>query len=210
MKKAEVKDRRWSFVYVGNLSSAVTEDQLEEKFERFGPIRLIKIRASSGICVPTANLPRPYFGFGAPLEGTHYATIEFSSPNAARKALEYNNTPFAGRNIIVSFNAIDLPETTEIMKSLVEKKKKKIQQKAPEPLQTLAEMRTLWKIKFGQIKRLTVERTEYISDGQKAPTDPGQVMAHLAKRIGLLPDSNCNSTESEDGHNMFTYPQTLA
>ncbi|KAI0721825.1 hypothetical protein C8T65DRAFT_169432 [Cerioporus squamosus] len=202
MKKAEVKNRQWSFVYVGNLSSNVTEEQLGQKFERFGPIRLIQIRASSGVCVPTANLPRPFFGFGESLEGTHYATIEFSSPSAARKALEYNGAQFAGRNIIVSFNAIDLPETTEILKSLVEKKQKK--HKAPQPTQpSLAELRTLWKIKFGQMKRLTIERTEYVSDPQKAPAVPGQFVAHIAKRIGLLP-------ESQDGHNTFTYPQTLA
>ncbi|RPD61871.1 hypothetical protein L226DRAFT_613237, partial [Lentinus tigrinus ALCF2SS1-7] len=205
MKKAEVKNRQFSFVYVGNLGSDVIEQDLEEKFRRCGPIRLIQMRASSGLCVPTLNLPGPFFGFLDPPEARHYATIEFLSPLAARKALEFNGVMFAGREMIVSFSALDLPETTEILKGLVEKKQ---QRRAPPPVTTsLAELRTLWKIKFGQIKRLTIEKTEYVADPYKAPAPRGQLVSRFAKRVGLLPDSDGTTS---DGHSTLTYPQTIA
>ena len=72
-----------------------------EKFKSCGPIDEIIIRASSGVCVPTRNLPRPYFGFGAPLEGVHYATVQFSDPAGARRAVTMNGRMFLGKPIVV-------------------------------------------------------------------------------------------------------------
>ena len=77
------------------------EKDLEEKFGRCGPIRLITIRASGGVCVPTHSLPGPFFELLEPPEDSHYATIEFSSAGAARKALELHGTWIGCRRIIV-------------------------------------------------------------------------------------------------------------
>lgn len=117
---------QWSFVYVGNvssfsseckseaydlcvqLSSSVTDAQLAALFGPCGPIRRIQIRASGGICVPTANLPRPYFGFGKVDTAVHYATVEFESSDGSRKAMELNRRVLEGRQIIVCLQRISI------------------------------------------------------------------------------------------------------
>ncbi|KAI9001252.1 hypothetical protein BD414DRAFT_474097 [Trametes punicea] len=177
-KKAELKanarlpQAEWSFVFVGNLSSSVTEQELEALFERCGKIRRIQIRASSGVCVPTANLKSSFFGYNKVEPGVHYATVEYMTPAEARKALELSGTELHGRNILVSLSVVDLPETSNIVKSHITKKDAHLQK------------RTLWQAKFGQLKRLTIERTEYIPDGEQRG-GPGRLLEGVAKRLGL-------------------------
>ncbi|KAI0334707.1 hypothetical protein GY45DRAFT_1241717 [Cubamyces sp. BRFM 1775] len=177
-KKAEVKAARqpqpeWSFVYVGNLSSTVTEEQVAALFAPCGAIRRIVIRASTGICVPTNNLKKKgFFGFGGVEHGVHYATVEFMTPAEARRALELDGTELGGRNILVSLSIVDLPETSNIIKGHIAKR---------DPHQ---EKRALWQAKFGQIKRLTIERTERVPDGE-GRNGPARFVEGVAMRLGL-------------------------
>ncbi|EIW61854.1 uncharacterized protein TRAVEDRAFT_57037 [Trametes versicolor FP-101664 SS1] len=162
---------QWSFVYVGNLSSSVTDAQLAALFGPCGPIRRIQIRASGGICVPTANLPRPYFGFGKVDTAVHYATVEFESSDGSRKAMELDRRVLEGRQIIVTFNIADLPETCDILKTFVATK------------DAHQEKRAAWKAKFGQLKRLTIQRTERIPDPNSGVV---ATLANVAERLGFV------------------------
>ncbi|KAH9894321.1 hypothetical protein C8Q73DRAFT_695262 [Cubamyces lactineus] len=188
-KKAEMKAARqpqpeWSFVYVGNLSSTVTEEQVAALFQPCGTIRRIVIRASTGVCVPTNNLKKSpgLFGFGGGVEhGVHYATVEFVTPAEARLALELNGAELDGRNILVSLNIVDLPEVSNIIKGHIAQK---------DPHQ---EKRTLWQVKFGQLKRLTIERTEHVPDGEER-SGPARFVEGVAMRLGLYEPAGPNST----------------
>ncbi|KAI0722958.1 hypothetical protein C8Q76DRAFT_380261 [Earliella scabrosa] len=185
-KKAEVNvnnhKRYLSKVYVGNLNAIVDEEQLMEKFKSCGPIDEIIIRASSGVCVPTRNLPRPYFGFGAPLEGVHYATVQFSDPAGARRAITMNGRMFLGKPIVVSYTALDMPEITDILKKHI------LQKQLALAGVSLNERRRYWQAAFGQIKRLTIEKTEIIPDTSTTQSNasPAEMITGLAKRAGGL------------------------
>ncbi|TBU32071.1 hypothetical protein BD311DRAFT_751235 [Dichomitus squalens] len=208
---AQVKSNRiqWSFVFVGNLSSSVEKEHIWKHFsDKCGPIARIEIRASSGVCVPTGNLPKPYWGLGTPVEGVHYATIHFTTPDGARKAMDLSGTELGGRNIIVTFNVIDLPETIEIVQE-------HLQKKDPQPAK-----RSFWQNKYGQLKRLTVEKTEYISEAPKKATGPTKLVAGIAKRVGMFAAGG-NTTAGDQNRNghapqrplvfagQITFPQTL-
>ncbi|KAH9853703.1 hypothetical protein C2E23DRAFT_820260 [Lenzites betulinus] len=180
-KKAEVKtvvkpverpvEANWSFVYVGNLSSEVNEAQVEAFFAPCGPVRRVLIRASGGICVPTANLKGGFLGFGGVQPGVHYATVEFSNGTAARDAVELDGAEFYGREIVVSFSAADLPELSSAVETRVAQKKDPNAGKLP-----------VWKEKLGQLKRLTIQRTEYVPDPAE---EAGRTMAVMAR--GMTP-----------------------
>ena len=88
------------------LSSSIEKEHIWKHFsDKCGPIAHIEIRASRGVCVPTSKLPTPYWGLGTPLEGVHYATIHFTTPDGARKAIDLSGTELGGRNIIVSVDS---------------------------------------------------------------------------------------------------------
>ncbi|KAI0370222.1 hypothetical protein BV20DRAFT_1035984 [Pilatotrama ljubarskyi] len=203
-KKAEMKaaarapQAEWSFVYVGNLSSSTTDEQLRALFQPCGAIRRIQIRASGGVCVPTANLPsRGFFGFGGVDEGIHYATVEYLTPASARQALELTGTELDGRRILVSFSVGDLPETSDIIKSHIRKKDPHL------------EKRALWKAKFGQLKRLTIERTEVVSDGEQPLSGPAKLIEDVATRLGLyVPAAHQNGARHPLAQ-QITFPKTL-
>ncbi|KAI0824598.1 hypothetical protein BC628DRAFT_1376929 [Trametes gibbosa] len=187
--KAEVKpavklpvvkpvEAAWSFVFVGNLSSETNEAELKDYFSRCGPIRRIIMRASGGVCVPTATLKGGFLGFGGVKPSVHYATIEFSTGAGARAAIDLDKTEFYGRPIVVSFSAADLPEVSDVVKMSAARKKNPKIAKLP-----------LWKEKLGQLKRLTIQRTEYVPDpASDARREGGMtaVMANVAVRVGLF------------------------
>ncbi|KAI0771917.1 hypothetical protein BD413DRAFT_547012 [Trametes elegans] len=196
MKKAAVKpiaqnaSPQWSFVYVGNLSSSVTDEQLQTLFKACGTIRRIVIRASGGMCVPTANMKRGFLGFGGVEPGVHYATVEYMVPASARRAIELSGTELDGRKILVSFSIVDLPETTNIIQA-------HITRKDPQ-----AEKRDLWKAKFGQLKRLTIERTEYVPDPNAEPSNgggPAKLVEGVARRLGLYGNAPAGPGSSAAG-----------
>ncbi|CDO74014.1 hypothetical protein BN946_scf185043.g63 [Trametes cinnabarina] len=189
-KKAEIKVHRppqaqWSFVFVGNVNSSVTEAQLEALFQQCGTVRRILIRASSGICVPTTNLKRGFLGFGGVQPGVHYATVEYWTPAEARRALELNGTVLEGRSLVVSLSAIDLPEMREVITSHIVKK---------DPHQ---QKRSLWQAKFGQLKRLTIERTELVvPDGERRGGGPAKFLEGVAMRLGLYDPAGNTAAEA--------------
>ncbi|KAI0637864.1 hypothetical protein C8Q77DRAFT_1088182 [Trametes polyzona] len=172
VKKVEVQAKpkaaphpQWSFVDCGcvQLSSSVTEAQVEEVFKRCGTIRRIQIRASAGVAVPTANMRRGFLGFGGVEPGNHYASVEYTTPEAARLALELTGTELDGKKILVrpglggtelsaadtwqtqvTFSAANLPETSDVLKS-------RVAEKADDNL--YHKKRALWlKSRFAQLK----------------------------------------------------------
>ena len=96
---------------------------LYKHFIHCGPIVDIQIRASGGVCVPTAKLPTPYWGMGSSLESVHYATVRFKTPDAARNAMDLSGTELLGKKIIVSPQILPSPfsrtsKTTSCLASL--------------------------------------------------------------------------------------------
>ncbi|KAI0650071.1 hypothetical protein C8Q79DRAFT_364872 [Trametes meyenii] len=182
MKKAEVKtivkpsSAQWSFVYVGNLCSSVTEEQLKTLFKACGTIKRLQIRASGGVSVPTANMEATFFGLCPPPAGVHYATVEYMTPAAARLALGLDGTVLNGRKILVSFSASQLPELSEVLQGRVARKKD------PCP-----EKRAVWKAKLNKLKRLTYQRTEHVvaGDGESSGARAVKVVWDVAARLGL-------------------------
>ncbi len=68
-----------SKLYVGNLNYAVTKEQLEELFSKFGEVKNVNLFEGKG------------FGF-----------VEMANIEDAEKAMQsLNNTPFEGRNLKV-------------------------------------------------------------------------------------------------------------
>ncbi|OSC98754.1 hypothetical protein PYCCODRAFT_1439069 [Trametes coccinea BRFM310] len=189
-KKAQVKLHRppqpeFSFVFVGNLSSCVTEAQLEALFKQCGSIRRILIRATSGVCVPTNNLKRGFLGYGGVEHGVHYATVEFWMPAEARKALTLTGSVLEGRKILVSLSVLDLPEMSNIIKEHIVKKDPHLQK------------RSLWQAKFGQLKRLTIERTEVVvPDGERRGGGPAKFLEGVAMRLGLYDPAGNTAAEA--------------
>ncbi|KAI0356581.1 hypothetical protein OH77DRAFT_211779 [Trametes cingulata] len=156
-KKAEMKaavtrspQHEWSFVYVGNLSSKITEEELKTLFQRCGTVRRIELRASAGVCVPTAGLPKSFWGFGEVEDGVHYASVEYTKPASARQALQLSGTELYGRHIVVSFSVADLPEISDVILSHL--RKKKAEDEAQSQKDALSKMRAVWQAKFGQLK----------------------------------------------------------
>ncbi len=95
--------RRVAPLYL-QLSSSTENKDLWQHFTHCGHIVDIQIRASSGVCVPTAKLPTPYWGMGTPLESVHYATIRFAAPEGARNAMDLGGTELLGKKIVVSLS----------------------------------------------------------------------------------------------------------
>ncbi|KAI0751415.1 hypothetical protein C8Q80DRAFT_574636 [Daedaleopsis nitida] len=162
-KKAEVKEHHGevSFVFVGNVSSSATESELMEVFKTVGPIRRLVIRACHGLAVPTAKLPRSFWGFGPRLDGIHYAIVHFFNPAAAAKAIELNQRVFMGRPLVVTHNFILLPEVEAMIKTHLDKHRK---------YTPWEELEYAVREALGVCKRLTYQKTEIISDPQ--PTKP--------------------------------------
>ncbi|KAI1792857.1 hypothetical protein LXA43DRAFT_1003535 [Ganoderma leucocontextum] len=190
---------QWSFVFVGNLSSSTEKNDLWKHFGRCGTIVDVQIRASSGVCVPTAKLPTPYWGMGTPLESVHYATIRFKTPEGARKAMDLGGTEVLGKKIIVTFNAIDLPETINIVKEHLRKKN---------PLPDNSK-RSFWQGKYVQLKRLTIEKTEYISEGSAERPGAALLVAGLARTAAKVYTAG-GSTAAGDQNRHAWRPLTLA
>lgn len=210
----QVKNNRdqWSFVFVGNLSSSTENKDLWQHFTHCGHIVDIQIRASSGVCVPTAKLPTPYWGMGTPLESVHYATIRFAAPEGARNAMDLGGTELLGKKIVVTFNAIDLPETVNIVKEHLKKKD------APPDDST----RSFWQSKYGQLKRLTIEKTEpCISEGSAERPGAAKLVGGLGllgKRVGVYTAGGNAAAGDQNRHaprwpllltDQISFPKTL-
>ncbi|KAI0676915.1 hypothetical protein C8Q78DRAFT_1000188 [Trametes maxima] len=182
MKKAEVKtiakpsSVQWSFVANRQLCSSVTEEQLETLFKACGSIKRLQIRASGGVSVPTANMEATFFGLCAPPTGVHYATVEYTTPAAARLALDLDGAVLNGRKILVSFSASQLPELSEVLQGRITRKKD------PYP-----EKRAVWRAKLNQLKRLTYQRTEHVvaGGGESSGARAAKVVRGVAERLGL-------------------------
>nr|VWO97320.1 Pre-mRNA-splicing ATP-dependent RNA helicase PRP28 (EC [Ganoderma boninense] len=198
---------QWSFVFVGNLSSATENKDLRRHFASCGQISDIQIRASGGVCVPTAKLPTPYWGMGTPYESVHYATIRFKTPEGARNAMGMSGTVVMGKRIIVTVNAIELPETVNIVGEHLRKKT------AP-PDDT---KRSFWQGKYGQLKRLTIEKTEpCISEGPATGPGAALLVAGLGKRVGASTAGGSTAAGDQNRHAprwpllLGSFPKTLA
>jgi len=98
--------RNRSYVYVGNLSSSVTEEQLEKAFQTCGPIGRVSVRRTShyidedvlGASDSSASVTN------------RYATVEFNDPHSSRKAIQKTGSEIDGCRILVVLTATDLPE----------------------------------------------------------------------------------------------------
>ncbi|KAM5535689.1 hypothetical protein V8D89_010676 [Ganoderma adspersum] len=206
MVQVETNRSQWSFVFVGNLSSATENQTLWRHFAHCGHIVDIQIRASGGVCVPTAKLSTPYWGMGTPFESVHYATIRFKTPEGAKNAMDMSGTEVLGKKIIVTFNAIDLPETINIVKEHLRKKV------APPD----DSKRSFWQSKYGQLKRLTIEKTEAcISEGSTARPGAALLVAGLGKRAGVYTASGSTAAGDQNRHAprwpllLDSFPKTL-
>lgn len=98
-----------SYIYVGNLRSGITQERLQFAFTKFGPIKQTLIRVSMGCAV--TNVPAQVRG----PRDRRYATIDFFSPIAARKALVMNGTILDGCQLVVTLSAADLPEVRDMV-----------------------------------------------------------------------------------------------
>ncbi|KAH9062066.1 hypothetical protein EDB87DRAFT_1609146 [Lactarius vividus] len=97
---------RLTFIYVGNLSSDVTNADLERLFGSSGKITKIDIRCGFGAgAVP-----------GSTRNHTVYATILFDSVEAATRALAMNGRNILDRKIIASPSFLDMPEARRGMR----------------------------------------------------------------------------------------------
>ncbi|PIL36812.1 hypothetical protein GSI_00502 [Ganoderma sinense ZZ0214-1] len=200
MVQMEVNRDQWSFVFVGNLSSATENKDLWGHFARCGQISDIQIRASGGVCVPTANLSTPYWGMGTPYESVHYATIRFKTPEGARNAMGMSGTEVLGKKIIVTCNAIDLPETVNIVQEHLRKKT------APAD----DTKRLFWQSKYGQLKRLTIEKTEpCISEGSAARPGAALLVAGLGKRVGASSTAGGGTAAGDQNRHALRWPLLL-
>ncbi|KAI9429499.1 hypothetical protein H4582DRAFT_2027774 [Lactarius indigo] len=95
-----------TFIYVGNLSSDVTNAELEKLFGSSGKITKIDIRCGFGAgAVP-----------GRTRNHTVYATILFDSVEAATRALAMNGRTVLDRKIIASPSFLDMPEARRGMR----------------------------------------------------------------------------------------------
>ncbi|KIK06759.1 hypothetical protein K443DRAFT_674042 [Laccaria amethystina LaAM-08-1] len=101
-----------SHIFVGNLQSTITQERLQSTFTKFGPIKQTLIRVSMG-CAVTGGLNVPAQVRGP--RDRRYATIDFFSPIAARKALVMNGTILDGCQLVVSLSAGDLPEVRDMV-----------------------------------------------------------------------------------------------
>ena len=96
---AEVMELMYAALQV---DASLDEADLKKTFDSCGKIVHISIRATRGVCVPTAHVAKRYLGLGKKLEGVHYAAILFAEPSAARKAEELDGKELCGRSLIVS------------------------------------------------------------------------------------------------------------
>ncbi|KAI9466740.1 hypothetical protein BJY52DRAFT_1234039 [Lactarius psammicola] len=97
---------RLTFIYAGNLSSDVTNADLEQLFGSSGKITKIDIRCGFGAgAVP-----------GSTRNHTVYATVLFDSVEAATRALAMNGRTVLDRKIIVSPSFLDMPEARRGMR----------------------------------------------------------------------------------------------
>ncbi|KAH9050078.1 hypothetical protein EDB84DRAFT_1450851 [Lactarius hengduanensis] len=100
---------RLTFIYVGNLSSDVTNADLEKLFGSSGKITKIDIRCGFGAgAVPGSTRNHT--------AATVYATILFDSVEAATRALAMNGRTILDRKIIASPSFLDMPEAQRGMR----------------------------------------------------------------------------------------------
>ncbi|GBE79242.1 hypothetical protein BKA93DRAFT_134548 [Sparassis latifolia] len=145
LKREQLKSRRnqpqWSFIYVSNLNSKISDAELQRTFERFGRIRRIIRRASGGIVVKG-------YGGSDPSMDRQYASIQYVNPSSARRALILNKRKLNGVELVVCFSAADLPETARIIQEHIRRKH------GPPP--RTFNLKNPWTF----VKRLTVHRTQ--------------------------------------------------
>jgi len=105
--------RNW--VFVGNLLPNTTEAWLKELFSAFGKITRVLMRCSGG----RVHTPRP---LREPARRDHhYASIEFDSRAASRRALSANGKAVRDaadrteQKLVVSMFPGDLPEATDLL-----------------------------------------------------------------------------------------------
>ncbi|KZT12943.1 uncharacterized protein LAESUDRAFT_808443 [Laetiporus sulphureus 93-53] len=189
-KKSQVREvpkhqwlrrHEWSYIFVGNLNSSVSEEMLKTVFEPYGEVYRIQIRASAG--VPSA-VPLPNVSSAADQQ---YASVEFRDITAARRALCANGQIIPGTKVkmTVSLSIDDLPETQKILEERIASKA------PPRDIFGLGVSKTVGKV-VGTVKRLTVERTAVVDLGVPPPetsehppvtTGPGRPLPGPSKDI---------------------------
>ncbi|KAI0049597.1 hypothetical protein FA95DRAFT_1556690 [Auriscalpium vulgare] len=99
---------QWTYVFVGNLSPLVTEDDLKYHFRRCGDPAKVTISCIRGsVASGAAAVDHPDF--------MNCAAILFKTVRAATAASFFGGTILRGRRIIVSPSAVKLPEVEEVV-----------------------------------------------------------------------------------------------
>ncbi|KAH8118459.1 hypothetical protein DFH11DRAFT_673948 [Phellopilus nigrolimitatus] len=121
MKKArrerivQVRGKKLSYVFVGNISRATTEWALADMFSICGRIDHVSIRCSAD---PTNACKRG--------EGPNYAVVVFRDPLASVRALKKHGTQLNGCSLVVCPTVDDLPDITRLAEKRAAQNKRQL------------------------------------------------------------------------------------
>ncbi|KAI0347304.1 hypothetical protein BDW22DRAFT_1480957 [Trametopsis cervina] len=112
--RSVLKQFHQKYIYVGNLTAEITELQLEEVFQIFGPVQSVVMRSARGY--PRSFRPGTNAtGKERLIENQVYASVEFKHAGAVFRAMEMNGREVNGKKIVVARDALDLPEFTQMV-----------------------------------------------------------------------------------------------
>ncbi|KAH9934424.1 hypothetical protein B0H21DRAFT_78445 [Amylocystis lapponica] len=148
--------QKWAFVFVGNLSPSITEDELARVFAHCGKIVQIAIRVSSGRV--TVAPPGTYQSSS---KDRLYASIHFTERMAAIKARRLDGSMLHERRIVVCYSAADLPDTKELINEYLAKRERR-----SHSLFSLKFLGNMYSTINDAVRRVTVDRTLIPGDNE--------------------------------------------